>query len=524
MFLLKGLLPSGEKMKFSGIIIVLIACIFILRDIHLSDYNNRKKIIEGDVLHYYAYLPALLVYNDLKLEFVAKAPGKFSDRFWPVVAPNGKYVIMTTMGMSVMYAPFIIPTHYFLKITGQEAEGYSKPYKIALLISAIFYVCLALFLIRKILLEYFSDTVTTLVLLSLALGTNLIHYATREAAFSHAYSFFLITLFLFSTVKYYKKPGFTNAIMLGLSAGMIVLVRPTNIIVFIILPLWGIASWSEFKARWSFLLSHWKHITVFALIVILTWVPQFLYWKMTTGEYFFNGYGDGGKFFFNNPQFANILFSYRKGWLIYTPLMLLTILGFINLYKTNKGIFYPVLVYFILNTYVLSSWWLWWYGGSYGNRAFIDMYGVLSFPLAAFFTFFLTRKILILKIIPFLLSLVFIAHNLFQLEQYQNGAIHFASMTKEAYWDSFGNLKPSHEFKDLLVFPDYKAAKVGFYPKPEVKKNVINKEQRTPEYYEKLIRQSPKQMKMMEEKAIIKGISIDSVIKQDAKWLYKNNK
>lgn len=530
MYRLKRLFQSKRKVKFSGIIIILLVSIFILRDIQLSDFNSKNRIIEGDVLHYYAYLPALLVYNDLKLDFVAKAPGKFSDRFWPVVAPNGKYVIMTTMGMSVMYAPFIIPTHYFLKITGQEAEGYSKPYKIALLISAIFYLCLALILIRKLLLVYFSDTVTSLVLISLALGTNLIHYATREAAFSHAYSFFLIIWFVFNIIRFYKKPDFSNAILLGLSAGLIALVRPTNAIVFLILPIWGIASWSEFKTRVSFLLSHWNHFIVFSLVLILTWIPQIIYWKMTSGVYFFNGYGDGGKFFFNNPQFANILFSYRKGWLLYTPLMTLPIIGLIWLYKINRGICYTVLIYFFINTYVLASWWLWWFGGSYGNRAFIDMYGLLAFPLAAFFHYLLSKKSILLKVLPFLLVLVFVAHNLFQLQQYQNGAIHYVSMTKEAYWDSFGKLKPSAEFPNLLVFPDYKAAKKGIYPRPVVHnaiKTKINTDkaiEKTPEFYENQIRNSPGMMKQIEEKAKINNISLDSAIKVDAIWLYKNNK
>ncbi len=529
MYRIKGLIPTKGKIKYSGIIIVLLACIFVLRDIQLSDFNNKNRIIEGDVLHYYAYLPALLVYHDLKLGFVAKAPGKFSDRFWPVVAPNGNYVIMTTMGMSLMYAPFIVPTHYFLKVTGQAAEGYSKPYKIALLVSSIFYIILALFLIRKLLAVYFPDTIISLVLISLALGTNLIHYATREAAFSHAYSFFLLTWFMFSTVKYYKKPGYLNAIVLGLSAGLIMLVRPTNAIVFIIFPLWDVSSRTDIKNRITFFFKNRKHVIALVLTMVIIFIPQVIYWKMTSGQLLFNGYGEGGRFFFNNPQLANILFSYRKGWLLYTPLMMLTLFGFIWLYRINKGIFYPVLIYFLLNTYVLSSWWLWWFGGSYGNRAFIDMYGILAFPLAAFFYSLFSKKYLAVKALPFLLMLLFVAHNLFQLQQYQNGAIHFVSMTKEAYWESFGKLKPSSEYYELLVFPDYKAAKEGIYPKPVVPKTVKNKAntskatEKTLEYYENQIRQSPELMKQEEEKARIKNISIDSAIAIDARWLFEKN-
>jgi hypothetical protein len=34
-------------------------------------------------------------------------------------------------------------------------------------------------------------------------------------------------------------------------------------------------------------------------------------------------------------------------------------------------------------------------------------------------------------------------------------------MTKAAYWDSFGRIRPSADFNDLLQAPDYEAAKTG---------------------------------------------------------------
>ena len=458
-----------RKYRLSSWIIILIALISILRVLQLADYKNKQLIIQNDVLHYYAFLPAVLVYNDLQLNFVKKAPGEFSDRFWPVVAPNGNYVIMTTMGMSLMYAPFVIPVHYYLKLTGQEALGYSPPYKLALIISSLVYALLGLILIKKLLQPYFSDMAITLTLICTVLATNLFYYITREASVSHAYSFFLIIWLVYNTSEYYKKPTFLWAVVLGISAAMIALVRPTNMVAFILIPLWSIDSWKGFKERLGFLTREWKHLLAFILAFMLMWVPQVIYWKMTSGQLIFNGYGDGGRFFFGNPQFANILFSYRKGWLLYTPLMLFAIAGFYFLYTRNRKLFVPVFIFFIINTYILASWWLWWFGGSYGNRAFVDMYGLMAFPMAALFHYLLTHRKLLLKIIPFFLTIVFVAHNLFQTQQYMNGAIHFVSMTKEAYWESFGKLQPTQKYYDLLVFPDYILAKEGKYPKPVVK-------------------------------------------------------
>jgi hypothetical protein len=188
---------------------------------------------------------------------------------------------------------------------------------------------------------------------------------------------------------------------------------------------------------------------------ILVWIPQFLYWHKITGSYFYFSYGDRAWFFFNDPQIINVLFSYRKGWLLYTPVMLFSLIGIPFLIKYWKEAFLPVLVFTMLNIYIISSWCFWWYGGSYGLRALIDSYGILAFPFAAFVKWLLEQKILVKTIVLFLF-LFFISHNIFQIAQFRNGAIHYISMTKKAYWESFGKLKPTPQFYKFLEFPDYK--------------------------------------------------------------------
>lgn len=466
--MLNSKLRFFRQWKFSNYAIVLTALILLFRIFYVAEYKSPKYVWGGDVMHYYAYLPALLVYHDLRLDFVKENPSAFKHTFWPVTAPNGNLVIMTTMGTAIMYAPFVVPCHYFLKLTGQEAMGFSFPYKLALVLSSLFYTILGFILIRKMLKAYFSDVAVGLTLLCTMFATNFIYYATREASFSHAYSFFLITWLAYNTSNYYKKPGIAKAVLIGISAGLIALVRPTNMVALILIPLWNIGSVNDIKNRISMLVHRWKEVLVLFLAFLLVITPQIVYWKMTSGQFFFNGYGEGGRFFFGNPQFANILLSYRKGWLVYTPVMVVALLGFIPLYRNQRQLFVPVLSYVLINIYVLASWWLWWYGGSYGNRGFIDMYGLLTFPMAAVFHYFLIQRKWWVRMVSFVIALLFIGHNTFQVIQYFNGAIHYVSMTKEAYWDSFGRLKPSDKYKDLLVFPDYEAAKEGRYPKPVV--------------------------------------------------------
>jgi hypothetical protein len=105
-----------------------------------------------------------------------------------------------------------------------------------------------------------------------------------------------------------------------------------------------------------------------------------MYWKYITGELFFNSYV-GEQFYFNNSHVLKGLFGFRKGWLIYTPIMLFSILGIYFLRNQLKHFFASISITLFIYIFVIFSWWCWWYGGSFGQRAMIDIYPLLAIPL-----------------------------------------------------------------------------------------------------------------------------------------------
>ena len=258
---------------------------------------------------------------------------------------------------------------------------------------------------------------------------------------------------------------------------------------------------------------------------VVVWIPQFLYWKLVSGHFLFDAYGElGGVFHFNNPQIFNFLFSYRKGWLLYTPIMIIAILGLPILYFKMRQYFAAVSIYLIIMVYVLSSWWSWWFGGGYGMRALIDLYGILAIPFAAFLYYAYKQK----KIFGYLSAAIvigFIWFSTFQSRQYVNGAIHYVGMTKEAYWETFMKPYPTDKYWHYLRMPDYDSARIGVYkvvkpenrsaPKPEIsREDAITG-------IENEIRQDEPQLILIKEKAEARGISVDSMITLDATWIYK---
>jgi hypothetical protein len=184
----------------------------------------------------------------------------------------------------------------------------------------------------------------------------------------------------------------------------------------------------------------------------LMWVPQLLYWKYTTGAWLFYSYGDE-RFFFLRPAIADGLFSYRKGWLLYTPIMVLALAGIPPLRKRLPAAFWPVLLFTVLNIYIVLSWWSWWYGGSFGLRAFIDSYAFLALPLASFLSWVFSQRVWF-RVATTIVVLVLVWHSIFQTMQYYYGAIHWDGMNRAAYWNSFLRLRPSGEFYGLITPPE----------------------------------------------------------------------
>ncbi|HBG70363.1 MAG: hypothetical protein A2W93_15755 [Bacteroidetes bacterium GWF2_43_63] len=444
----------------------------------------QKRVIENDVISYYAYLPATFIHHDISLDFMNDTSQNYSDRFWPVKLDNGNYVIKTTMGMSILYSPFFFAAHGFELASGGKADGYSSAYRSAISFAAIVFLLLGLIMTRKLLRQYFSPLITGLCLLLIVFATNLFYYSTLEPGMSHVYNFALIALFLYVNDRWLKKPDLGNTVLIGLIYGIITLVRPPNGLIILFPFLWNILSWSDFKTRIQLFIRIWPKLLIIALCGLVVWAPQLLYWKMQSGSFFINSYDE--KFYFGNFHFAEALFGFRKGWYIYSPIMLLATTGIFFMRKELRSLQLSVLAFLLVFMYIAFSWWCWWYGGGYGIRAMIDIFALMAIPLAAIISYFF-RQGKALKWICIAACLVFIAHGYFQTLQYRYGAIHWDSMTKKSYLFSFGHLHPQPAYWLLLQQPDYENAIKGLPERIPEKPTAINTDEDDFVYTEKNI-------------------------------------
>lgn len=435
-------------------IIILIMCF------NVSKWNHRN-VIEFDAVHYYSYLPAIFIEKDITVSFYEKDPVGYwnNNKYRPLYTIEGQKVIKTSMGLAIFYAPFFFLAHGYATIFGEyNADGFSLPYQMAISLASVFYFILGSYFLRKLLLIYFVDWVVSITLISIFFGTNLLNYVIYDAAMPHVYGFSSITIFIYSCIKWHETKLLKYTIFIGLLLGLITLMRPTNGLIGLFFILYGTYSRATLLQRINMFSKNYIALILMMLLAFIVILPQLLYWKYITGSYVFNSY-IGERFYFNNPHIIDGLFSYRKGWLLYTPLMVLAFIGIPLLWKSNRVFLMGITVYLFITIYLAFSWWAWWYGASFSQRCMIDNYGLLAIPFAQ--TVYFLGKNINLRPILIGILVILIPFNLFQTYQYQYYIIHWDSMTKEAYWASFGKITMPNNYNTLLKEPNYQKAMRG---------------------------------------------------------------
>lgn len=433
-----------------------IALIFILLS-SICIIRYKPNLTSWDTFGYYLYLPATFIWNDPGLKDTAPAleameKYSLSATFYQIVPhENGNNIIKYTPGLAVLFAPGFIVAHLTAIAGLSEADGFSWPYQLAVFITTLFFIFIGLVYSMKILRFLFREPAAIYTVIFLVAGTNLFYIFTFLTTI-HLYLFAIYTFLIWQTIRWHEDPTKNKAALIGLSVGLITLIRPTDAISIMIPLFWGIFDLPSFKKKFILIITHpWNMV----MVVIFGLIPVsllLLYWKSTTGQLLFYSYanpGEGLDFF--TPYISQVLFSFRKGWFIYTPMMLLAFWGFYFLWKHLRVAFAPVLLFTIFNIYLVSSWTCWWYAGSFGQRAMVQSYAILLLPLGALVYDLLLRKRL-LTYITLAIAFCFVFLNLFQTWQYKNKIIDGSRMTKPYYWAVFGQTAPvDDDTKELLL-------------------------------------------------------------------------
>ncbi|MBL7938072.1 MAG: hypothetical protein JNL43_01825 [Flavobacteriales bacterium] len=416
----------------AGIALVLVVC--------SSNINwgkdHWRTVIQADAKGYYAYLPALFIYHDANLGFfdgIEKGTYYDPNRFYDYrFGYKGKVVDKYFLGTAVAQLPFFLAAHGYAAVTGGLTDGYSKPYVVGVNLAAVAWVLFGLWCMARLLSTYeVPDGWIAFTLVVFMFGTNLFYYAIVAPGMSHAYSFGLCTAFLLLGRRTMTAPSTGRILALGALLGLIILIRPVNALLLLALPILldDRPSWPDIKKAFT---RYWTIVCASGLLAMAVAALQLLYYRIATGDWIVYSYGEEG-FHWSDPHVLDILFSYRKGLFLYTPVLLLGLVGLPFLWRRSTFGGGSWLVFLLLLTYVLSSWWNWWYGGSFGSRVYVEYLALFALPAALALQHLAPRwKRMLMTCM--VLCIVLCQIQTYQMRYYQ---IHWEDMDKARYWDVF---------------------------------------------------------------------------------------
>jgi hypothetical protein len=461
------------RITFYGIAIILAALVILFPPANVFAY---------DVFGYYMYLPLSFKYDDLTIhnyKLISETLNTYhaSETFYQAVKwDNGNWVMRYPIGLSIFYAPFYFIADLIAPHTSYPADGFSRPYQLSVLYGCLIYTLAGLYFIKKTLTVFFSDTVTALILIGIALGTNYFFHTSMhgQGAMSHNLLFTLYAIIIYLTIQWHKNFSVKISILLGICVGMCALCRPSEIISGLIPLLYGVTNWKTFKEKLSLLLKLKKQLVFFGLSLFCVGLIQLSYYKYASGRFFINPYGSGNPgegLELLRPHLLEVLFSFRKGWFVYTPLMFFIVFGFAQMYRKNKDLFLPILVYTLVALYIVASWSCWWFGSCFGNRALIATYAALSIPLGYFMEYVLNTKN---KLIYLTLFFIFIYLNLFQSWQIHKGIMDTTNMSRAYYFSTFLQINPPTHDQTRLLLKGKSNTEIEQFTEDDVKKHCLN--------------------------------------------------
>ena len=427
----------GIKKNLISYTLLLIGIVLLWVTANLSFGKEKwRGVLEADAKGYYAYLPAVFIYHDLNFGFFNKIE---KDKYYQEHlfydyrgGGNGKIINKYYAGTALAQLPFFLAAHGLTFLSAGEVDGYSKLYMYSVPVAAVFYCIIGLWFLAGLLRLYnVKDSVIALLLLVTVFGTHLFVYTVVESGMSHVFSFSFVCGFLFYSKRYMLQNRRTDILKMAFLFGLIVLCRPINaLVLFFLIPLNGrMTLLHEFLKN---IVLEWKTIvmsvTIFCAIISI----QLIIYKISTGKFLVYSYQDEG-FNFSDPHFFDILFSYKKGLFLYTPTLFLGLLAVLYLLRTCRFFSISWLLFFLLITYVFSSWWMWFYGGSFSSRVYVEFIPIFILPLAV--TLEICKPWLKKTIFGLLIFLSLICQ--VQSYQYRYYEIHYSDMTKEKYWKVF---------------------------------------------------------------------------------------
>ena len=341
----------------------------------------------GDPIGYYVYLRSLV--HDRDLEFTddyalfqpsEDIPGPNLGRINGATGrPDNNY----TVGLPLLIAPiYALGNVVFARYYGADRSLVGFPLFLDQLIfsyGGLLVAAAGIWLSFRFVCLYVPERVSLLATISFWLCSPLLYYTAREPFQSHSASVFAVSLFLYIWQVPSLRPR-PRWILMGMTAALVVMARQQDAVILLV-PVGAALMHDGWRRSWQTLCSALPFVGVgFAPLFAV----QMLVWHTLRGSFLTYAYRGQYFAYLTRPQIAAVLVSSNHGLITWHPLIVVCLLGLVLLsLREHPVIGRLALVCFAAQLYVVSSWWCWWMGYSFGHRGFLGLTPLFVLGLAA---------------------------------------------------------------------------------------------------------------------------------------------
>jgi hypothetical protein len=355
--------------------------------------------VRGDGVGYYAFARALLIEHSLDFtkdwqrantSFRMGRLGADGRPLFTEYTVTGHLDNHFTVGPAILWSPFLIVAHAGVTLCdhlgGQiPADGFSKPYLVAMALGTAVYGFLALIISFVLARRYVGERWAFLATLGIWFASSLPVYMYFNPSWSHAHAAFVVALFLWYWNHTRHARTFAQWLALGAIGGLMLDVYYVNGIL-LLLPLMD----SLLGYRAAFKSSREEHAgrfflknLVFAAALFAAFLPTLIAKQIIYGSPFKSGYEHLWNW--TSPALLKACFSSDHGLFSWTPILILAVGGIFLLARYDREMGVYLILIFAATLYVVGCYESWDGLSSFGNRYFIQLTPTFVLGLAALF-------------------------------------------------------------------------------------------------------------------------------------------
>ena len=329
----------------------------------------------------YAYVRSLVLDRDLRFDneyrrgdpaFVAQSFRRADAQPWPPMEMPGGYLRnQWSVGASLLWLPSFLQAHVAVRILRElgwevAADGYSLPYRLACALATAGYAFLGLFLAYRSAARFTGPPAALLAVAALWLASPLPVYVYFLPFYSHALASFAVAVFLWYWLT--RRPfGWPRQWMVwGLLGGLVWQMEPLAGLVLVAAAVEWLAT-----ARTAGLSRSLAAAAAFVAAALLGAAPQLVIKSILHGSALRTG--TLNRYFWEAPRLVDVGFATEHGLFLWTPVLLLSVLGILLLCRREPVAGAGLLAAFGCAYYVVACYEAWHGISSFGNRFFVSL-------------------------------------------------------------------------------------------------------------------------------------------------------